>query len=44
MKMKQTIQCTTPEQFYEAIYQCTIKGLTFVAYADKLIIELLGGY
>lgn len=38
------IYCDTTEQFYEAIYQLVIKGLTFEAFVDKLTIELLGGY
>ena len=42
--MKQSIECTTVQQFYEAVYQCVLKGLTFRADADKLVIELLGGY
>lgn len=38
------ITCQTSEQFYEAVYQCVLKGLTFDADADKLTINLLGGY
>lgn len=38
------IICQTPEQFYEAVYQCVTKGLTFDANADKLVITLLGGF
>ena len=38
------ITCKTSEQFYEAVYNCVLKGLTFDADADKLTIELLGGY
>jgi len=34
----------TTEQFYEGIYQLTVKGLTFEADADTLTITVLGGY
>jgi hypothetical protein len=38
------IICQTSEQFYESVYQCVLKGLTFDANADTLVITLLGGY
>lgn len=42
--MKQSIQCSTTEQFYDVIYNLVVKGLTFRANVDTLIVELLGGY
>ena len=39
-----TIEYTSTAAFYEGIYQLTIKGLTFKADGDRLLITLLGGY
>ena len=38
------ITCKTEEQFFEAVYNCVLKGLTFEADHDTLTINLLGGY
>lgn len=39
-----SIQCQTEEQFYDAVYNCTTRGLTFNANADTLTVTLTGGY
>jgi len=40
----QTIYCANLEEFVNMLYALAIKGLTFEAHADRLMIELTGGY
>ena len=40
----QTIRCSTPEQFHEAVAAMVRAGLTFEADANSLTIHLLGGF
>ena len=39
-----TIEYQNESSFYDGIYALTLKGLTFQADGDKLIIKLTGGY
>ena len=42
--MQNKIQCTTQAEFFDAIYQLTVRGLTFEANVASYTITLTGGY
>lgn len=39
-----TIHCYTEKEFFDAIYNCVTRGLTFTADAHQMTIPLSGGF